>query len=345
MLALPPARIADRLGRHAAAALLCALAALALGCRSPLARVNEAGGLTQAMYQQEIPLETSRAKAPELPALDLSALQLPAIDFERLDPSRLVAASSEPSNDRDWVPEHQILPYAEFEKDKVTIRNVRNCEFFSYRDCLVEHYDRTYDLSQIESVDFIQIPFNENRAIAHTLLSFGFAGGEQVGISVEVRLEKGEVYSPALGLFSQFEITYVVADERDLIPVRTEHRKCDVYLYRTRATPAQARDLFVSMLKRVNQLKDQPEFYETLTNNCTTCIVRHINEIAPTQIQYDYRILLPGYADELAYELGLLDTSVPFAELKRRSRINDLVHRYQDDPDFSVRIRGERVRR
>jgi hypothetical protein len=337
-----------------AAAVLCALAGLVCGCRSPLARVNEPGGLAQAIHQQEIPLDAPQAKAPAalpqldlsaLPQLDLSALQLPAIDFEQLDLARLIPEQGEPSNERDWVPEHRILPFAEFNGDKVTIRNVRNCEFFSYRDCLVDHYDGTYDLSQIVGVDFVQIPFNENRAIAHTFLTFAFADGQQVGISIEVRLERGETYSPALGLFNQFELTYVVADERDLLPVRTEHRKCDVYLYRTQATPAQARELFVSMLKRANALHDKPEFYDTLTNNCTTCIVRHINEIAPTQIGYDYRILLPGYSDELAYELGLLDTTVPFAELKQRARINDLVHRYKDDADFSARIRGQRVRR
>jgi hypothetical protein len=351
MLASPPARgFAAWAGRLLPAAIVvCALGQG--GCRSsPLAHLAEQGPVALAGYQQEIPLDSPGARAAKvpalaLPALDFSALNLPALDFERVDASRLLPARRQASNDRDWVPEHRLLPRAEFDGDRVTIRNVRNCEFFSYRDCLVEHYDRTYDLSQIQSVDFVQIPFNENRAIAHTFLTFGFAGGEHVGISIEVRLEKGEAYSPALGLFNQFEITYVVADERDLIPVRTEYRMCDEYLYRTRATPEQARRLFVSMLRRVNELYDKPEFYDTLTNNCTTNIVRHINELAPGQIAYDYRVLLPGYSDQLAYELGLLDTSVPFAELKRRARINDLVSRYKDDEHFSARIRGERVRR
>jgi hypothetical protein len=354
MLASSIARFVDHSSRLGpAVVLLCALAACA-GCRSSLARVNESDDLAQAVYQQEIPLESPRAKAgalpqlgelPPLPQLDLSAWQLPAIDFERFDLSRFAPARRVASNDREWVPEQRILPYAEFDGDLVTIHNVRNCEFFSYRDCLVDHYDRTYNLAQIESVDFVQVPFNENRAIAHTFLTFGFANGEHVGISVEVRLEKGEMYSPALGLFGQFELMYVVADERDLIPVRTEYRNCDVYLYPTRATPEQARRLLVSMLERANGLRERPELYDTLTNNCTTSIVRHINEIGPSEIPYDYRVLLPGYADELAYELGLLDTSVPFAELKRQARINDLVHRYKDDADFSARIRGQRVRR
>jgi hypothetical protein len=224
------------------------------------------------------------------------------------------------------------------------VTNVRNCEFFSYRDCLVEHYDRTYDLSQLQSVDFIMIPFNETRALAHTLLSFGFANGDYVGVSVEVRLERGESYSPTLGLFGQFELIYVVADERDLIRVRTEHRKVDVLVYRTKATPEQGRRLLVDVMQRVNALHDKPEFYDTLTNNCTTNIVRHINTLAPGSVPTDYRVLLPGFADNLAYELGLIDNSRPFAETKQRARVNDLALRYKDDPHFSQRIRGERVR-
>ena len=126
--------------------------------------------------------------------------------------------------------------------------------FYSYRDCVVDYYDKTYDLSKIKTVDFLVIPFADNRAIAHTLLSFGFEGGDYVGVSVEVRLEKGESYSTAAGLLGQFELMYVVADEHDLLPVRPEFRHVDVLLYRTTATPAQARALFVDVMKRVNQL-------------------------------------------------------------------------------------------
>ena len=237
-----------------------------------------------------------------------------------------------------------MLASAQIDGDKVHVNNVRNAEFFSYRDCLVDYYDKTYDLTKIKTVDFVMIPFADNRAIAHTLLSFGFEGGDYVGVSVEVRLEKGESYNAAVGLLGQFELMYVVADERDLLPVRPEYRNVDVLLYRTKATPAQARALFVDVMKRVNQLHDQPEFYDTLRNNCTTNIVRHINTLAPNRIPYDYRVLLPGYADSLAYELGLIDNSLPFAEVRRRAVISDRILEYKDDPQFSQRIRGEKVR-
>ncbi len=250
-----------------------------------------------------------------------------------------------PSNEGDWIPELKVLAQANFEQDQVTIHNVRNCEFLTYRDCLVDYYDKTYDLAQIQSVDFIVVPFSENKAIAHTMLTFGFANGDHVGISVEVRLENGEKYDATRGLVGEYELVYVIADERELILARTEHRNCDVYLYRTTATPEMARKLFLDMLKRANQLREHPEFYDTLSNNCTTNIVEHINKIAPGRVPYDYRVLLPGYADELGYELGLLDNSVPFAELKKRSRINEIAHRFKDEKgrEFSAKIRGEKV--
>lgn len=248
-----------------------------------------------------------------------------------------------PSNDRDWIVEHKVLAQAEMTGEQVTIRNVRDAEFFTYRDCIVDYYDKSFPIGDVRNVDFIVIPFNEQRALAHTMLSFGLADGDRLGVSVEVRLEKGEEYHPATGLLGQFELIYVLASEKDLIRVRTEHRKCDVYAYRSVATPEQSQRLLIDILRRVNQLRDKPELYDSINNNCTTNIVHHINHLVPGKVPQDYRVLLPGFSDQLAYDLKLLDTSVPFEELKRRSRVNDLALKYRDDPNFSARIRGERV--
>lgn len=314
--------------------LLIAIVAVALNGCAPLQPrpANTAGqtpDVTLANYFADI--------VP--PKLNLPNWQAPRLNLSFLNPE-----SRQPSNDRDWVEEQKVLARADIDGDKALIHNVRNAQFFTYRDCLVDYYDKTYDLTKIKSVDFIVIPFADNRAIAHTLLSFGFEGGDYVGVSVEVRLEKGESYNTAAGVLGQFELIYVVADEHDLLPVRPEFRHVDVLLYRSTATPAQARALFVDCLKRVNQLHEQPEFYDTLRNNCTTNIVRHINAIAPGEVPYDYRVLLPGYADELAYELKLIDTSLPFPEVRRRARISDAILQYKDDPRFSQRIRGETIR-
>jgi uncharacterized protein DUF4105 len=318
-----------------AIAIGCITVVLLAGCTSvPSQQAGQPAEVVRALHLDQI--------AP--PKLELPEWKVPQVDLTKLSPANLSPDKRGPSNDRDWIPELKELATADFEGDKVTVHNVRSAEFYSYRDCLVENYDKTYDLSKLRTVDFIMIPFADNRAIAHTMLSFGFEEGEHVGVSAEVRLEKGESYSAAVGLFGQFELIYVVADERDLIRVRAEYRNVDVLLYRTTATPEQARALFVDVMKRVNQLHDHPEFYDTLSNNCTTNIVRHINALAPGSVPYDYRVLLPGYADSLAYDLGLIDKSVPLSEARRRARINDLVLRYKDDPHFSQRIRGEKIR-
>jgi len=255
-----------------------------------------------------------------------------------------LAKVEQPSNYRDWSPDQALLASANFQGDRVTVHNIRNCTYLSENEYVVDHYDKTYDLADLCTVDFVTVPFRGAPALAHTMLSFGFDGGDYLSVSVEIRKEKGESYSFFNGVMRQFEIIYVVGDERDLIKLRTNYRKDDVYLYRTLATPEQARAMFADVFQRVNKLKDHPEFYHSFTNNCTTNIVQHVNNLSPEFVPYDYRVLLPGLTAELAYELGLLDASVPFEELKRRSLINDLAIQYADAPDFSVKIRQQHAR-
>jgi len=244
-----------------------------------------------------------------------------------------------PSNDRDWAPDQAVLPSAEFHGERVTVHNIRNCKYFSAKDYLVRHYDKTYDLNDLETVDFIVAPFPEIPSLAHTMLSFGFAGGEYLAVSVEIRKERGESFAPWKGFLRQYELMYVVGDERDLVALRTNHRLEDVYIYRARATPEQARELLMDVMRRVNELAESPEFYHTLANNCTTNIRRHINHLAADRVPYDYRVLLPGYSDRLAYDLGLLETDDSFEATKRRARVNYRAYLYRDDPQFSAKIR------
>jgi hypothetical protein len=260
----------------------------------------------------------------------------------RLLAPQLPANPLAPSNDRDWSPDQAVLSSAEYSADgkTVTIRNVRHCDYRTEADYDVHHEDRTYDLSKLKSIDFIRVPFPEAPDLAHTMLSFGFDDRDYLAVSVEIRKEKGETYNPLLASFNKYEIMYVLADERDVIGVRANYRLNDVYVYPTRAKPEEVRAMFDDVMARVNQLLNEPEFYHTITNNCTTNIVRHVNRLAPNRIKYDYRVLLPGYSDRLAYELGLLDTDVSFEETRRRARVTDLAYRFRDSPDFSRQIRS-----
>ena len=246
------------------------------------------------------------------------------------------------SNDRDWKPDLAVLPWAEASGNLITVRNIRNTQYANADHYLVKHYDRTFDVSTIEKADYIVCPFNSAAALAHTMISFGLNDGTHICVSAEVRKEKTEDYSAVQGLGRKFELMYVVADERDLIGARTKHRATDVYVYPTVATPAQAQALFVDVMERVNQLALKPEFYNTLTNNCTTNIKSHVNRLAGNRIKYDWRVLLPSYSAKYAYDLGLLDNSIPFEDLQSLSLVNDLSNEHLETTDYSTRIRGRR---
>jgi hypothetical protein len=247
-----------------------------------------------------------------------------------------------PSNRRRWSAGQEILPNATFNGNRVTIHNVRNFSYGPDETPTPLYEDRTYDLDKIESAWFVLVPFSrENRGAAHTLMSFGFADSQYVGISVEARKELGENYGLLKGVLRRFEIMYVIADERDLIGLRANVRNNDVYVYPIRARPEKVRELFVQMLERANSLKEKPEFYNTFTNNCTTNILAHANTVSPKHIPYGREIFLPGYADELANRLGLLDTHLSVEAARKRYLVNERARKFANDPDFSTRIRSE----
>lgn len=250
-----------------------------------------------------------------------------------------------PSNDRDWSPDLAVLARAEINDNQVTIRNIRNCTYRTAEDYDVAHYDKTFDLDKIRSLDFVVVPFLEMPSLAHIAVSFGFEGGEYVGVSVEIRKEKGEEYAPIKGVMRQFELMYVVADERDMIRLCTDQYLNGVYVYRANASPDIVRAMFVDMMHRVNELAEKPEFYNTFTNNCTTNIVRHINSLGTGTVPYDYRVLLPGYFDKLIYDLDMIEKDVSFERTKQNARVNRRVYEFADRPDFSTAIRQQEILR
>jgi hypothetical protein len=245
-----------------------------------------------------------------------------------------------PSNDRDWQADVAVLPYATFDGERVTIHNIRNFDYRSETDYTPRYYDKTFDLRDLDTADLIT-SYWMGDAIAHVMISFGFADRDFVTVSIETRKEKGESYSTVNGFFRQYELTYIVGDERDLIRLRTNYRKDppeEVYLFRTNAPKENVRRLFLDYFKTINSLRDQPQFYNTLTTNCTTNVIMH-TKVNPGGGHYSWKVLLSGYAPQYAYERGRLDASIPFAELKQRSHINDAARAADQASDFSQRIR------
>jgi hypothetical protein len=249
-----------------------------------------------------------------------------------------------PSNDRDWQRDVTRTPWAEIEGDRVTIHNVRNFDYRAEFDYTPRWEDRSYDLSQIRGAD-IFLTYWGSRWIAHPIVSFQFGDDEHVAVSIETRKEVGEEYSAFKGFFRQYELIYIVADERDVIRLRTNYRTGEeVYLYRTVAPPEAARGIFLDYLRSANEMHQAPVFYNALTSNCTTNIRIHTKVAAGDRVApWDWRLLLNGKSDEFAYEHHRFVGDMPFPALKQQARINDAARAADGAPDFSARIRQGRV--
>ena len=289
-------------------------------------RIVAAGGYGLGMLL--LPLLLRSRRRGLLAALGLFALAL------------LWYLSIPPSNSRDWQTDVALLPWAEIRGDLVTVHNIRNCDYRSETDYTCRYYDRTFDLRKLASVEMFLVHWG-SPWIAHPIMSFGFGDDGYLAISIETRKEKGEEYSAVKGFFRQYELTYVVADERDVIRLRTNYRKEEVHLYRLRGKGGLtlARNVFLDYLAEVNRLHDHARWYNALTTNCTTAIRTHTAPYASSSL-LDWRIIVNGTLDEMLYEMGSVDRSLPFPELKRRSYINPVAQAADTAPDFSRRIRA-----
>jgi len=250
--------------------------------------------------------------------------------------------SLKPMMQREWRADVAQTPWAEINGNLVTIHNLRNCEYRAQFDYTPRWETRTVDLSKLRGID-VAITHWGSPWLAHPIMSFDFGDDGYVAMSVEVRKEVGESYSAMRGFFRYYELIYVISDERDVIRLRTTYRTGeDVYLFRTSATSDGARLVFLDYMRHANQLHEQPEWYNALTNNCTTNIADHIAHARGRRGPFDWRAYLNGKADEMMHERGDLVGGSDFAQLKARSHINPAARAAGDAPDFSRRIRQGR---
>jgi hypothetical protein len=247
-----------------------------------------------------------------------------------------------PSNDRNWQPDVGEAAWAEINGDTVTLHNVRNCDYRTETDYTTRWETRTVRLSQIAAMD-LAIDYWGSPYMAHPIVSFQFADVPPVCFSIETRKEIGESYSAIGGLFRQYELIYVVADERDVIRLRTNYRKGeDIYLYRLTAPPAKARSRFMDYLSALNDLHGHPKWYNAATTNCTTSI--RTQHAATERAPWDWRMLVNGKGDELLFERHALESrGLAFDELKKQALINAAAQAAEAAPDFSHRIREGRA--
>jgi len=249
-----------------------------------------------------------------------------------------------PSNNGNWQPDVDRTAWAEIDGDRVTIHNLRNCDYRTeteYSNCWS---DRRLDLSQIRAVDLFLTNWGI-RFVSHPIISFQFGDNEHVAFSIEARYKTGQAYSTVLGCFRQYELIFVTADERDVIRLRTNYRKDEeVSMYRFQGTPELARAMFLTYVAYLNTLKDHPEWYNEVTRNCTTTIDRQLAANVNNPQPWNYQILLNGTLDELLYNRGRLVTGgLPFPALKQREHINAAAKAADHSPDFSALIRAGRI--
>lgn len=242
-----------------------------------------------------------------------------------------------PSHNRDWTIDHAVMPKIEFAQDKVTIYNIRDFSYAEDGARIPHYYDQTIDLDDVEGVDYMLSYFSENQGIAHALLTFRIKDEDNISISIEARREANESYSPFWGLFREFEEIYVIGSERDVIGLRTYVYKDPTYLFEGVTTPEKARALFVSMLERADHIYQNPEFYNTITNQCTNKLAAHIGSISEKEIPFSYKLYLPGYSDQLAYDLGFIKNDKSLMQVRAESLIDPNIS--LEDRNYSELIR------
>jgi len=250
-------------------------------------------------------------------------------------------ARVEPSDDREWMSDVARTARATITETTITFHNVRNFDYHSPTEFDEAWDERTYRLDRLAGVDLFSSHWM-GPAVAHVFVSFDFGVDGRIAISVEVRRERGETFSWLRGLFRHFELAFVVADERDVVRLRTNHRKRQpeqVYRYRLTGTPEMARHFLLAYARRINAAVERPEFYNTLTTNCTNT-VWELAEMNPGRVPFSWKLMISGYAAEYLYDQGRLDSSVPFAELTRLGHVNARAQAADRAPDFSERVRA-----
>jgi hypothetical protein len=247
-----------------------------------------------------------------------------------------------PSHDRDWQPDVARLASAEVNGDIVTLHNVRNFDYRTATDFTPRWETRTVNLARLTGAD-IAINYWGSPWMAHPIISFQFEDSQPICFSIETRKEVGEKYSALGGLYRQFELVYIAADERDVLRLRTSFRPAeDVFLYHLTLTPDQARKRFMDYVQAANHLHDTPHWYNAITTNCTTTIRTQTD--SGRRQPWDWRMLVNGKGDELMFERGQIATAgLPFPELKRQAHVNEAGRAATHSADFSRLIRAGRA--
>ncbi|MGD9645627.1 MAG: DUF4105 domain-containing protein [Pirellulales bacterium] len=249
-----------------------------------------------------------------------------------------------PDPNQDWSPEQARSPVAKIDGDRAIVSNVRNFTWHTASDFTPGYDERTYDLSKLDSMYYVVVPMPAFDGVAHVFVCFGFSDGQHVAISVEGRRRRGQTYQMIPSLFRQYQLVYVVGDERDVVGLRGAIWKKPVYFYPARTTNERKRAIFVDMLQRAGELEAEPEFYNLIFNNCMNNITAHLRRLGGRPLPHDLSVLLTGLSDRVAYNLGYLDTELPFERARQAFRVDEWMEQTPLDEGFSRRLREQLAR-
>jgi hypothetical protein len=244
-----------------------------------------------------------------------------------------------PNPNEDWIPKHARMPHVEVVGDKVHVSNVRNFTWRTPTDYTPGYEDRVYDVSALSSMYFAISPIFDLEPVAHVWVSFGFSDGQHVAVSVEARGVNRRPFGLLPSMFRQFQLIYVIGDERDVMGLRAVARQAAVRFYPARATPEGMRAIFLDMMERAHSLEEHPEFYNLLVNNCLNNITHHVRRLGGRDLPSELRLLLTGFSDRYAYDYGFLDTDLPFEKAREAYRIDGWMRDTPLDETFSERLR------
>jgi hypothetical protein len=244
-----------------------------------------------------------------------------------------------PNPNEDWITKHARMPHVEIVGDKVYVKDVRNYTWRTPTDFTPGYEDRVYDVSALSSMYFVLSPIFDLEPVAHVWVCFGFADGQHVAVSVEARGVNGRPFGLFRSMFRQFQLIYVIGDERDVVGLRGVARKAAVRFYPARTAPDRMRALFVDMMERAHSLEEHPEFYNLLANNCLNNVTHHIRSLGGRDLPSELWLVLTGFSDRYAYDYGFLDTDLPFEKAREAYRIDEWIQNTPLDETFSKRLR------
>jgi len=227
--------------------------------------------------------------------------------------------------------------------EHVTVHNVRQARYRSVTDYDVEYSNWTFKLSDIEKAWVLIEPFGNFSFFglnpAHILISFQLKNKMYLSVSPEIRKKKDEKFSPFKGFFRSYEIMYVMADETDVVQLRTNYRKDTVRLYPLALKDTRVQKLFSDMAKKVNRIHEKAVFFNTAIHSCTTSISQHLRHIGVHLPKHHILYLLPGTIDSIFHTQGLLDTKLPLEEARVHFNVTHKGQKCKPTEDFSQCIR------